>query len=139
MDGGRAVEADSLLDVAIRIAESLPTRDPSMLNRLYSARGTLASWRMDNESTQAAFATALDYAIKANEPSRIAGPAQPARLHLSGIGPPRLGDEQARAGLALARKIYPSDHQSLSDALSIMSGVLSKQGRFDGGDPRRGG
>jgi non-specific serine/threonine protein kinase/serine/threonine-protein kinase len=130
MDRGDPRVADSLMDVAIRGAEALSKRDPSMLARLYATKGSLASWRMDLEVGKSAFLKAIDYAREANEPMREAGTrGRLAYIYLS-MNKPDSALSQSEQGLALARKIYAPDHRSLADALSSQAHVLGFMQRY---------
>jgi len=130
MEAQDLVAADSLIDDAIRMAESLPEPDPFNLTRMYGMRATVASWRMELEQAAQSYLSALAFADSAGETARVTA----LRGRLSGVylmmGKYDEGLNQARLAVELSRRIYAPDHPSLADALGFLSQAYSGLNRY---------
>ncbi|HEX7878348.1 MAG TPA: tetratricopeptide repeat protein [Candidatus Eisenbacteria bacterium] len=130
LNHGGVEEADSLIDLAIATAKSVPAPDNERLARMYGTKGLAASWRYDFASAITSYRTGLECARRAGEPMRIAAMEQAIAGAFEGQGEGDSSLAHAEAGVAIARRVYAPDHPALAGALGAQTGALSSLGRY---------
>jgi serine/threonine-protein kinase len=121
MNAQRLEEADSLLALAIASMGQATKPDASLLTRIHSSRGTLASWRTQNDTSLAEYRRALAYSMEANEPMREAGLQSLLASTFVNLGQPDSAVVHAQIGVDMARRLYAPDHKALANALGRLA------------------
>jgi non-specific serine/threonine protein kinase/serine/threonine-protein kinase len=132
-DRGELDPADSLIALAIEVAESEPKPDSSQLMRMYNTKANIAHRRFELRDAERDYLHALELCEESGEE-----PTWSAALHrrlasLYGqLQDPERALSHAEEGVRLARQLYAADHPNLANALSGQAAALISKGDYEG-------
>jgi non-specific serine/threonine protein kinase/serine/threonine-protein kinase len=131
-DTGRPAPADSLVTLAIRMAESEAHPDTLGLMRMYSSKGNIAHRGFRLADAERHYRRALDLAEASGlEPSWSAHLHRQLASLYAALHDPERAVSHAEESVRLARQLYAPNHPNLADALSGHAAALISRGEYE--------
>jgi non-specific serine/threonine protein kinase/serine/threonine-protein kinase len=127
-DRGDLAPAESLLNIAIQMAETISPPDTSRLMRMYGTRANIAHRQFRLEDAERHYLHALELSERSGQPTWSVNTHRRLASLYAALGNPDKAVGHAEEGVRLAREIYAPDHPNLADALSGHAAVLTSQG-----------
>jgi non-specific serine/threonine protein kinase/serine/threonine-protein kinase len=130
-DRGELAPAESLIGLAIQVAETVSPPDTSRLMRMYSTRANIAHRQFRLEDAERHYLHALDLSESDGQPTWSVSIHRRLTSLYAALGSPEQAVSHAEQSVRLARQIYSPDHPNLADALSGQAAALTSQGAYE--------
>jgi non-specific serine/threonine protein kinase/serine/threonine-protein kinase len=128
---GELAPADSLVDLALRMAESEPEPDAKNLLRMNATKAGIAHRRFDLREAERRFTRVVELSQQSGEPSWAVYAHRRLASVYRALHDPERALANAEEGVAIARRIYAADHPNLADALGGQADALASQERYE--------
>ncbi|MGQ0720942.1 MAG: protein kinase domain-containing protein [Candidatus Eiseniibacteriota bacterium] len=125
---GEFVAADSLISVAIDMAEAREDPDEAHLTDMYVMKASIAHRRYDLQEAEGHYLRALRLAEDSGRPTASVSIHGGLAYVYAQLGDTENAVRHAEEGVRLARRIYSPDHPDLAGALSGQAAALQARG-----------